>query len=164
GITRSNPTSPVSGSSCRSSPLRSSRSRTRGGLTGSPAVGGGRRRRAAVAGPPCRAGGGPSPPRGPAPCGARAPSRCPRGPGRAGGHPLGRRPRVAVRHPESRLAVTHRLPQPWAVGGEGRRPAGRGLHVGDAPPLLGTGKYDRPRRAQQTPLLLVGDEPEEPHP
>src|SRR2546426_5864894 len=37
-------------------------------------------------------------------------------------------------------------------------------HVGDAPPLLGTGKYDRPRRAQQTPLLLVGDEPEEPHP
>src|SRR2546426_10034471 len=75
--------------------------------------------------------------------------------GREGEHPLGQRPPVAVRHQESRLAVTHPLPPPRAVGGEGRRPPGRGPPVGDAPPPPGTGKYDRPPRAPPTPPLPV---------
>ena len=76
-------------------------------------------------------------------------------------HAVGQGADVAMWHEKSRLAVSHRLPQARTVGGECGRSTGRRLDVRDAPPLLGTREYHAPRPSQQSPLLLVGHEPQE---
>src|SRR5438093_22678 len=150
GISRSSPTSPVSASSCNRSPLRSSRSRTLGFVTGARAPGrGGAGRHAAGLGL-YRVVGGPWPPRGPARYG---------GPPRA---PYPRAPHRAVRHQKAGLGVPNRLPEAGTVGRERGGTARRRLHVRDAPTLLRARQHGGPRTTQQPTLIRLGHEPEEP--